>query len=83
MTQFSRKRLKETTSVSINKYLLEKAKDLVDAGYFGSVSDVISTALAEFFTTFKPPKEAQGQKYDEQPHPTTPNGGTFKKVVFK
>lgn len=43
---------KEITSVSMNSYLLNRAKELVESNDFSSVSDVISTALAEFLVRY-------------------------------
>lgn len=60
--QFSQKRLKETTSITINKYLLNKAKELAEKGEFGSVSDVITTALSEFFVNYESQKKSQVQR---------------------
>ncbi|KCZ71632.1 hypothetical protein ANME2D_02367 [Candidatus Methanoperedens nitroreducens] len=63
--QFSQKRLKETTSITINKYLLDKSKELVEKGEFGSVSDVITTALSEFFVSYEAHKKTPAQKPQE------------------
>jgi Arc/MetJ-type ribon-helix-helix transcriptional regulator len=37
-------------SISINAYQSERIDKLVDDGKFGSASDVINTAVTEFFT---------------------------------
>ncbi len=55
-------RYKTTASISISKYLLNRAKELVDADEFGSVSDVITTALSEFFVNYDARKKSQIQK---------------------
>ena len=46
------KRNKEKTSVVLSSYLLNRAKELVADDEFGSVSDVISTSLAEFLVRY-------------------------------
>lgn len=46
------KRNKEKVSIALSPYLLNRAKELVDAEDFGSVSDVISTAMSQFILIY-------------------------------
>ena len=46
------KRRTKVQSVALNEYLLERASVLVDSGKFGSISDVIVTALTEFLVKY-------------------------------
>lgn len=62
MAQFSDKRHKTTASISIDKYLLDRADELVKAGDFGSTSGVISNALSEFFANYDMRKKSRAQK---------------------
>lgn len=43
-----KKRRTKVQSVALNEYLLDRSNALVKSGKFGSVSDVIVTALTEF-----------------------------------
>ena len=47
MEQNSRK--SKVKSISLNEYLLDRANKLINLGQFGSLSDVVATALSEFF----------------------------------
>lgn len=47
-----KKRKTEVKSIAINGYLLDRANKLVDAGKFGTVSDVVVTALTEFLERY-------------------------------
>ena len=53
---------KEKTSISVSTYLLNRAKLLVEAGEFGSISDIFSTALIEFLANYDARKKAEVQK---------------------
>ncbi|MDP2216939.1 MAG: hypothetical protein Q8J68_06630 [Methanolobus sp.] len=46
------KRNKEKVSIAMSSYLVNRAKELVDADEFGSVSDVISTAMSQFILMY-------------------------------
>ncbi|WP_406657261.1 hypothetical protein V7O62_01530 [Methanolobus sp. ZRKC2] len=46
------KRNKEKTSIALSSYLLGRAKKLVEANEFGSVSDVMSTAFSQFLLKY-------------------------------
>jgi Arc/MetJ-type ribon-helix-helix transcriptional regulator len=41
--------LKEKKTVSINAYLLGQSNDLIENGDFSSLSDIVATAMNEFF----------------------------------
>ncbi len=43
---------KQKVSVALNNYSLNRAKMLVEHGAFGSVSDVVATALSRFLTEY-------------------------------
>lgn len=53
---------KEKTSISVSTYLLRRAKELVEAGEFGSISDVFTTSLTEFLANYESRKKSQVQK---------------------
>ncbi|WP_319508916.1 hypothetical protein [uncultured Methanolobus sp.] len=46
------KRNKEKVSIAMSSYLVNRAKAMVDAEEFGSVSDVISTAMSQFILMY-------------------------------
>lgn len=46
------KRNKEKVSIAMSSYLVNRAKELVDADEFGSVSDVITTAMSQFILMY-------------------------------
>lgn len=48
----AKKRKTEVKSIAINDYLLEKSNKLVEDDKFGSLSDVIITALTEFHVRY-------------------------------
>lgn len=47
------KRNKPLLTVSVSPYLKEQANELVSSGKFGSMSDLVSIALAEFIGKYK------------------------------
>jgi Arc/MetJ-type ribon-helix-helix transcriptional regulator len=53
---------KEKASISVSTYLLRRAKELVEAGEFGSISDVFTTALTEFLANYESRKKARVQR---------------------
>lgn len=46
------KRNKEKVSIAMSSYLVNRAKEMVNAEEFGSVSDVISTAMSQFILMY-------------------------------
>lgn len=59
------KRNKEKTSVVLSSYLLNRAKELVADDEFGSVSDVISTSLAEFLVRYDDRRKTHEIQFDD------------------
>ncbi|WP_292471614.1 hypothetical protein [Methanolobus sp.] len=47
------KRNKPLITASVSPYIKEQADALVDSGNFGSMSDLVSIALAEFIGNYK------------------------------
>ena len=58
------KRRTKVQSVALNEYLLERAGVLVDSGKFGSISDVIVTALTEFLVKYDAIKIGKNQNIE-------------------
>ncbi|MHC1575985.1 MAG: hypothetical protein ACXQTE_01390 [Methanosarcinaceae archaeon] len=53
---------KQKVSVALNSYSIDRAKMLVDRGGFGSMSDVVATALTRFLKEYD--KQLVFDKYE-------------------
>lgn len=58
------KRNKPMISASVSPYLKEEAEKLVKMGKFGSTSDLVSIALAEFIGRYKREHYAPRESYE-------------------
>lgn len=71
------KRNKPLITVSVSPYIKEQAEELVESGGFGSMSDLVSIALAEFIGAYnrkKKEKEATAKESLSQPKEATKKG---------
>lgn len=60
------KRNKPLLTVSVSPYLKEQAEELVLSKKFGSMSDLVSIALAEFIGKYKKDTEIPRESYDTE-----------------
>ena len=75
------KRNKEKVSIAMNSYLLNRARSLVDAEDFGSVSDVISTAVSQFILMYDQSHRNGNQQFSSTGEYVADNGDLIEEAI--
>ncbi len=65
-SSWTKTRLKETINATVPPYIKRRAEELVESGDFTSISDVVTTALSEFFVNYEARKKAKEMKKERE-----------------